>query len=206
MIRPPGPSGVAFTEAADGDQKGDSARVSVSDELGIPSQWATVTQVHGDRVLRVDRPGVAGKADGLWTDRPELPVAVLTADCFGVVLVAPGAVGVAHAGWRGVRSSVPSLLHDEMSAAGHAPDRAYVGPGIGACCFEVGPEVAEEFPGGLRETTWGTESVDLVSVIDRQLDRTEVFHLGGCTMHESLWFSHRRDATRQRMAAIGWLA
>jgi len=206
MISPPGSIGVAFTEAADGDQRGDdAARLVVSDRLGITAQWATVTQVHGNEVVFVNRPGDAGKADGLWTDRPGLPIAVFTADCFGVVLVADSAIGVAHAGWRGARAEVAERVRGEMAAAGHEPRKAYVGPGIGVCCFEVGREVAEEFPHGLGTTIWGTTSVDIRSVIEGQLTQTMVSHLGGCTMHQDLWLSHRRDRTRERMATIGWL-
>lgn len=206
MILPPGSSGVAFTNAADGDQKeDDDARRSVSERLGIEPLWATVTQVHGNRVVHVTGPGNAGEADGLWTDRHQLPLAVLTADCFGVVLVAPTAVGVAHAGWRGARGAVAAQLSKEMSHAGHRPTTAFVGPGIGACCFEVGPEVAREFPSNLGQTTWGTTSVDLRSVIDGQLGEAWMSHIGGCTMHELTWYSHRRDGAPARMAAIGWL-
>lgn len=206
MILPPGPGGVAFTGAADGDQKGDfGARQAVSESLGIEADWATVIQVHGDEVRYVDRPGNAGEADGLWTDRPALPVAVLTADCYGVVLVASAAVGVAHAGWRGAKAGIVTRVHDEMAAAGHEPRRAFIGPGIGVCCFEVGAEVAEVFPGTQGETSWGTTSVDLASVIEGQLGGTERSAVGGCTMHEEAWFSHRRDQTGSRMATIGWL-
>jgi YfiH family protein len=206
MILPPGPSGVAFTEAADGDQKGDiAARQAVSERLGIQPEWATVTQVHGDAVRYTAAPGNAGEADGLWTDKPALPIAVLTADCYGVVLFADTAVGVAHAGWRGARSGVVTRVSDEMADAGHQPKQAYIGPGIGSCCFEVGPEVAEIFPGMVGVTDWGTTSVDLEAVIEDQLSRVEHSSIGVCTRHEPGWFSHRRDGTGSRMATIGWL-
>lgn len=208
MIRPPGWDGVAFSDRADGDLRGDpGARERAAHALEISEDWAMVRQVHGNVVKRVSRPGEAGEADALWTTQSGLPVAVFTADCFGVVLVAPGAVGVAHAGWRGADSDVVHRLVDEMSGSGHAPSRAAIGPGIGPCCFEVGPEVAERFEARqIAETTWGTTSVDLPDVVTAQLGGLEVWSSDSCTFHEEGWFSHRQDGTSARMAAIGWLS
>lgn len=207
MIRPPGWDGVAFTDRSDGDLRGDpQAREAVSRSLGMSSEWATVRQVHGSRVVRVDGPGDAGEADGLWTSDSGLPVAVFTADCFGVVLMAPTAVGVAHAGWRGVVAGVVGSLRDAMTCANAPPVRAAVGPGIGPCCFEVGDDVAERFDSRhVGETTWGTTSVDLPGALGHGLAGLEVWASEGCTLHEEGWFSHRGDGTRRRMAAVGWL-
>ncbi len=206
MIRPPGMDRVAFSERADGDLRSDlRARAVFSEELAISDRWATARQVHGDAVVAVDHAGVAGEADAVWTSTPGLPVAVFTADCFGVVLVSEEAVGVAHAGWRGARSGVVSMLRAEMADAGHVPKFGAVGPGIGSCCFEVGPEVATSFPDDVATTTWGTTSVDLVGSLRRQLDGVQLWIADACTFHEDHWFSHRRDATTRRLATVGWL-
>lgn len=206
MIRSPSSSGVAFSEASDGDLRGDlEARSRISNELGISDSWATVRQVHGGDVLRVGSPGRAGHADALWTTVPDLPLAVFTADCLGVVLRADDAAGVAHAGWRGADAGVVANLRREMSEAGHEPTRGAIGPGIGACCFEVGPEVAALFPDHTVETTWGSPSVDLSASIGDQLEGIDLWLVGGCTHHEDRWFSHRRDGSLDRLATIGWL-
>lgn len=207
MIRPPGWDGVAFTDRSDGDLRGDpQARSEVSRSLGVSDDWAVVRQVHGSRVVRVDGPGDAGESDALWTSSRGLPVAVFTADCYGVVLLAADAVGVAHAGWRGAFSGVVESLREEMTSAGVSPVRAAVGPGIGPCCFEVGDDVAGAFGGRhVGETTWGTTSVDLPGVLADGLADLEVWASGGCTLHEEGWFSHRGDGTTRRMAAVGWL-
>lgn len=207
MIRPPGWDGVAFSEKSDGDIGSDGeSRLAAARQLVIRPDWAEVSQVHGNTVTRVDQPGAAGEADALWTSEPGLPLAVFTADCFGVVLVSEGAVGVAHAGWRGAAAGVIERLSSVMATAGHPPSGAAVGPGIGPCCFEVGPEVAQEFDGHLAVTTWGTLSVDLPGVVAGQLGGLETWVSGGCTRHEKTWFSHRENGTPKRMAAIGWLA
>lgn len=206
MIRPPARRGVAFTERVDGDLRNDMpARVRVARHLQIPESWATVRQVHGNVTRRVESPGMAGEADALWTTTPGLPLAVFTADCFGVVLHAENAVGIAHAGWRGTVGRVVERLRDDMDASGHAAIRAELGPGIRSCCFEVGPEVAERFEHNVSETTWGTTSVDLPAAIVEQLPDLDVWTAFGCTHHEDRWFSHRREGTAMRLATIGWV-
>jgi len=206
MIRPPGLDGVAFTEAGDGDQRQDQgSRDAVSAALGLHDGWASVTQVHGNVVHRVDQPGLAGEGDAMWTTVSLLPLAVFTADCFGVVLQADGAVGVAHVGWRGAGAGLVARLRDEMTVSGHAPARAAIGPGIGPCCFETGEEVTALFDGFTAATGWGTPSVALSGYIISQLAGIEVWAVGQCTRHQPGWFSHRKDQTKDRLATIGWL-
>jgi len=156
-------------------------------------------------VIKAQQHGVLGAADGLWTDRPGLPLAVFTADCLGVVLRAERAVGVAHAGWRGVVSGVVAALRTEMESQGHPPSHAAIGPGIGPCCYEVGSEVVEQIPLDVTETTWGTSSVDLASAVRRQLSDLDVWLAAACTMHDPGLFSHRQNRTILRMATICWL-
>jgi YfiH family protein len=207
MKRPPGIAGVAFTDAEDGDQRNDlTARSAVSSWLGISREWATVRQVHGTSSTRASAPGEQTEADAIWSDVPGLPLAVFTADCFGVVIRSERAVGVAHAGWRGVAAGVVTTLRDELTSRGHQPLMAAIGPGIGPCCFEVGPEVAARFPEDIAETRWGTTSVDLASAIRRELDGLEVWVSGACTMHETGLFSHRRTRTALRNATIAWVS
>lgn len=198
--------GVAFTLADDGDVRGDlDARRRVSDRLGIAPEWATVHQVHGAAVVEVFGPGSAGEADALVTRVPGLPLAVFTADCLGIVVTGSGGVGVAHAGWRGMADDVVVRLVERMVDLGVEPLAGYVGPGIGACCFEVGSEVAERFPDEVAVTSWDTMSVDLVAAARRRLDPLPVWVSGRCTRHEEGHHSHRADATMARMASIGWV-
>lgn len=207
MIRPPGWDGVAFSEGGDGDIRNDEmAREDMIRRSGAPGAWATVRQVHGADVIRVDGPGDAGEADAVWTSQPDLSVAVFTADCFAVVVHSTSAVGVAHAGWRGSARGVVAGLVTDMKAAGHQPVRAAIGPGIRPCCFEVGEEVSGRFPAYRAETTWSTSSVDLPAAIAGQLDGLDLWSSKACTRHDPGWFSYRRDATSKRLAAVGWLA
>jgi polyphenol oxidase len=190
-------SGAGFTTASDGDMRRDPAARS---RLGLGEDWATVRQVHGNRVVTVDSPGDSGEADGLFTSNQALPLAVFTADCLGIVMHGPTGVAVVHAGWRGLTRGVIETAVEKMGSV----DRAAIGPHIRSCCFEVGPEVAEQFEDHLSVTSWGTVSVDLAAVVASRLPvAPQVSDL--CTRCGQDTFSHRRDATPARMAAVGWL-
>ncbi|MCE2509750.1 MAG: peptidoglycan editing factor PgeF [Alphaproteobacteria bacterium] len=121
--------------------------------LGLePASLATVHQVHGRDVLRVEAPVPAGEgrqADGLVTNRPGIAIGILTADCAPVLLADPEArvIGAAHAGWRGAAAGVVEAVVGEMANLGARPARihAVIGPCIGAESYEVGPEFPAPF-------------------------------------------------------------
>lgn len=197
--------GAVFTLAADGDLRGDPvARRRVSDELGIEGAWATVNQVHGATVVEVTEAGNHGEADALYTTRPDLPLAVFTADCVGVVVHGSGGVGVAHAGWRGTLAGVVEALIGRMKEAGVEPEVAFVGPAIGPCCYEVGPEVRARFVGFEATTRDGRPAIDLPAAVVARLEDLLVNRVGWCTVDGPDTFSHRRSGELRRMAALGW--
>jgi len=208
MIRPPGVRGGAFGSAADGNGRDDpGARRRISAALGIPEGWAILRQVHGAEVVWASRAGHLGDGDAAVTDRPMLPLSVATADCFPVILETEGAVGIAHAGWRGAAEGVVAALRSALELAGAPVLRAAVGPGIGPCCFEVSPDVVARFPGSSASTRWGTRSVDLPAVIRAQLVGVkDVWEAGVCTRCDEAYHSHRRDGTRDRQVAVAWLS
>lgn len=182
--------------------------VSVSTKIGIRNEWATVRQVHGATVLEVTRPGRAGVGDALVTRVAGLPLAILTADCGGIVLESDRAVGVVHAGWRGVTAGVVAEAAAYIEGVSEGRDRvskAAIGPLIGPCCFEVGDEVVERFEGWESTTRWGTRSVDLGEAIRAQVPDASWWSADACTRCGGGWFSFRATGTRSRMAAIGWM-
>jgi hypothetical protein len=117
------------------------------------------TQVHGAAIARVraaDAPSdLAGvRADGLCSDRLDAAVAVFVADCIPALVADPrtGACAAVHAGWRGTLAGVlPAAVRALHEHFGARPEdlRVALGPAIGPCCFEVGPEVVEAFEAGL---------------------------------------------------------
>src|SRR5256885_1260185 len=82
--------------------------------------WTWLRQVHGDRVVVVTEPGggAGQRADAAVSARPGCALAILTADCAPVALVADGVVGVAHAGWRGLVDGVLERTVEAVLACG----------------------------------------------------------------------------------------
>ena len=114
-----------------------------------------------------------GEGDALLEDQPGSVVAVKTADCIPILLVDERrrAVAAVHAGWRGTAARIAA---DAVAAMGERfgtrPEdlHAAIGPGIGACCYEVGPEVAAQFGGQ------GRGHIDLTAANRRQLEEAGV--------------------------------
>lgn len=205
MIRSEAIRTVAFGTLADGDGRNDpDARHRMSAAIGIPEAWATITQVHGATARRAVKAGALGEADGVWTSERDLPIVVATADCVPVAIEATGAIGLVHAGWRGVVSGIIAATIEAMAAEGHIPERAVLGPHIGPCCYEVGAEVIDAVGGHASRTTWGTVSLDLASAIREQLDGMAVDQVATCTRDDDRFSSHRRDRTRHRQVTVAW--
>jgi polyphenol oxidase len=122
-----------------------------ADIPGLFANLATLKQIHSSTCLPAGgRAGLIGEGDALLEDAPGAVVAVRTADCIPILLADQQrrAVAAVHAGWRGtvagiVRCAVEAMRERFGTDAGDV--HAAIGPGIGACCFEVGPEVAAEF-------------------------------------------------------------
>jgi YfiH family protein len=144
------------------------------------------------------------EVDGHVVRRPGLAPLVLTADCLPVALAGPGGVAMLHCGWRGLAAGIV-----ERGALAVEATAAAIGPGIGPCCYEVGPEVLGAFA-DLGEGIAAGRMLDLPEVARRLLARAGVGAVesaGLCTFCEAeLFFSHRRDQGRTgRMGNLAWI-
>lgn len=115
---------------------------------------ATVTQVHGANVVVVRRgmppPAVGPNADALISDDGRAAIAVRAADCVPLLMAdrRRGVVAAVHAGWRGTVARISTTALAALSREfGTRPEDVVVavGPSIGACCYEVGPDVVDAF-------------------------------------------------------------
>jgi polyphenol oxidase len=121
-------------------------RQLVADWLNVPNNHVVyMDQVHGSKVVCIDKvPAEPPRCDAMVTTFSGIALMVLVADCVPIAFTAPGVVAVAHAGWRGTVSNIVSNTIDEMCrVAGVNPHQihAYIGPSIGACCYNVGDDV-----------------------------------------------------------------
>jgi polyphenol oxidase len=168
----------------------------------IPAQFAqlaTLKQIHSSSCVAAGgRSGVLGEGDALLENTPGGVVAVKTADCIPVLLIDERvrAVAAVHAGWRGTAARIaPGTVAAMRQRFGTRADdlHAAIGPGIGKCCYEVGPEVAAQFGGQ------GRVHIDLAAENRRQLEEigvtpSRIYASNLCTMCRAGEFhSFRRD-------------
>lgn len=187
-------------------------RSRLANTIGLaPDRFRSSRQVHGGRIqVHADSDSQGSflapeagleEADGHFTDIAELPLVVTVADCAPVFLAGPEGVALLHCGWRGL---LTDLVERACQAIGGG--QAVIGPCIGPCCFEVGPDVR-----GLFQEDGGDEAgpLDLRAVIASKLraggvDAVHAIHR--CTACEAgEFFSYRRDrGSTGRQAAVGW--
>lgn len=186
----------------------------LADAVGVAlPDLHTVSQVHGDTVLRVGSAPAEealkprGEADALWTSRAGAAVGVRTADCVPILIADPEGrrVAAVHSGWRGTDLRIAARAVEALAAEGARPQKLVVavGPAIQRCCYEVSEELAQRF-----RTRFGDEvatregglwRLDLAFAVRRTLgeagipeDRIDV--MAECTACDAeRFFSHRRD-------------
>ena len=141
--------------------------------VDVPAMFpnlATLSQIHSAAtVAACGRAGNLGQGDALTERTPGAVVAVRTADCIPILLADPRnrAVAAVHAGWRGTAAQVAARAVEAMAREfGTRPEdlHAAIGPGIGECCYEVGPEVAAHFGAA------GRARIGLAAANRRQLE------------------------------------
>ncbi|HSN94673.1 MAG TPA: peptidoglycan editing factor PgeF [Anaerolineaceae bacterium] len=172
-----------------------------------------VWQVHGTKIHFAQQPLVPGSipqaGDAMFTDKPEVTLAMVFADCFPLLFYNPHAkvIGIVHSGWQGTLERIAEVAVKEASQFYKcSPENWQVGIGPGICgnCYEVGPEVRTKFL-----SKWGGQSdkyfwpqgdrflLDLPAAIEDTLHQAGVIHIENsrfCTA-ENLqeWFSYRKE-------------
>jgi YfiH family protein len=185
------------------------------DVVDLP--WTWLRQVHGREVVTVTRPAewTGATADAAVVTVPGAALAVHTADCAPVVLLAAGMAGVAHVGWRGLAAGVVEAAVERIVEAGAEAGglEAVIGPCIRPECYEFGPDDLDRVAAAVGEevratTAAGAPALDLAAGIRAVLDRAGVGSFqdtGDCTACGRDWFSHRARGETGRQAAVVWL-
>jgi YfiH family protein len=193
-------------------------RVRTVAALNVPP-FALARQVHGTELARVparhagagfeDPSTAVGPADILVTDQRQVPLAILVADCLPIVLASDQLLVAIHAGWRGLASGILaralSVFPDPSGVA------AAIGPAIGPCHYEVGPEVVRAVeagsPGGaVVERRDGSVALDLrrtaeIGLATGGVPEVEVAEACTACLPER-FYSHRRDGRTGRHAMV----
>ncbi len=173
----------------------------------------TAKQIHSAKVCNACGP--IGEADALISKETGAIVGIRTADCVPILLADPatGAVAAIHAGWRGTAEGIAAAAVRSLIAEWQIDPRnlrAAIGPSIGSCCYEVGPEVAQRF--GIR--TSHPVHLDLPAINEMQLRAAGVSNIwksGACTFcavtgegYRFHSFRREREAAGRMVSFIGW--
>ena len=193
----------------------------------VPSPPIWLKQVHGTSVAVLDQTSIIAArktppvADAAVTRLRGVVCAVETADCLPVLFADRhgGAIGVAHAGWRGLSAGVLEATVSALLAQNANADNliAWLGPAIGPAAFEVGSDVVSAFCAHdhgaetcfalLREGKW---RADIYSLARRRLAAVGVHDVKGggwCTFSDAArFYSYRRERKTGRMVTLVWLA
>ena len=196
-------------------------RVKFAAAIGVNAErFTTCAQVHGNNVQVITEKLIGRGAlsfadtvpetDALITNLADVPLLLFYADCVPVLLADPetGAIGLAHAGWRGTAAQIAKKTVRAMTEAfGVRPENllAGIGPSIGACCYEVDDAVRDRMTGYetcFSEKCDGKYWLDLWQVNRQQLLEEGVVPsgistAGICTNHNpELFCSYRYENGR----------
>lgn len=186
--------------------------------LGIGAErLAFPLQHHTSNVRIAEHPGTYEHCDALITTVHDVYIGITVADCVPITMYDPvtnTVVGV-HAGWRGTASKiVKRVIAKLLIQCGSKPSnlRVYIGPSAGMCCYEVGVEVAMQFPASVaKDHGNGKFLLDV-----KEANRTQLIQCGvpedqievspDCTIcTPDVFHSYRRENVEsgRMMAVIG---
>ena len=206
---------VVCTGWAQGDMAGDDTVAGPRRRAVVDLPWTVLHQVHGARVVTVERPGGADgePADAAVSGCAGAALAVLTADCAPVALASPeGQLGVAHAGWKGLRAGVVEATVQSMRRMGATRVEAVIGPCIRPCFYPFEDEALSEMERRLGSQLraadrHGRPAMDLAAGVRAALHAagaTLVGEAASCTgCSPGLW-SWRTGRTARRQATVVW--
>lgn len=176
-------------------------------DLGINgNQIASSFQCHGNEVLNVVEPGYYEGFDALITNKKNIFLQILVADCTPILLFDPihEVVAAIHAGWRGTANAIVQKTLNKMTLhfQTHPSECfAYVGTCISQPFFEVDEDVAVYFDQEFYRFNEQKDKyfIDLKgcnvrALSDAGLSKNHIAVSPFCTVKDNdLFFSHRYE-------------
>jgi len=183
-------------------------------------------QIHSDQIVTITRNSLAAEnpqADGLLTSEAGVLLGIVTADCVPVLMADPrkGVAVALHAGWRGTLKGIAQRAIELCCVRWNVETQdLYValGPAIGGCCYEVGPEVGEAIV-----TRWHIDStsawrpvngkgfldlreINTLQIMQSGVPRANISLTGPCTFCDASFASYRREGANagRQLSIIGW--
>lgn len=183
---------------------GDKIEAAVLHDLNVEAQF--MHQVHGDKIVVVDKLGEIPECDALITSA-NVTLAVKTADCIPLVMSdeEAGLVAAVHAGWRGLVADIIPKTVAKMIEMGASPEKIKVGmgPSLGFSCAEFSDpmrEIPEKYHYGIKGRNVDLNGIALKQLQEAGVSQIERFDI--CTKCDNNWPSFRRDGTKERFATI----
>jgi polyphenol oxidase len=182
--------------------------------LNLPSEPVWLEQTHSNIVIDAGHTTTPQQADASYTDQTGVVCAVMTADCLPVLICSKDGKQIAaiHAGWKGL---LAGIISNTVAVFSSRDLIVWLGPAIGANCFEVGVDVyqafSEKYPpfSAAFQATGKRKFLADIYLLARIELATQGVHTvyGGdfCTFtqHEH-FYSYRRDSQTGRMATLIW--
>jgi len=183
----------------------------------LPSAPVWINQTHSKTSVDADSISSIVNADASYSRKLGTVCGVLTADCLPVFMCNKEgtAVGIAHAGWRGLVDGVIESLIESFNCNGEDLI-VHLGPAISQLSFEVGEEVKSQYLSKNKNfencftylnNKYYLDLYDAARVVLKSFGVSSISGGDRCTYKESdQYFSYRRDGKRSgRMAHLIWM-
>ncbi|OZM58515.1 hypothetical protein CIB95_02815 [Lottiidibacillus patelloidae] len=196
-------------------------RGKVASAINFPlNNWVCADQVHDTVIKEVttldlgkgvyDYEDAIKGTDGLYTKEADILLTAAFADCVPLFFAVedPAIVAIAHGGWKGTTSKIAAKMIEQLQ---NKEDilaenvHVYIGPSIGACCYEVDNRVIEQVNKSCENNHLSYETTSNGYMLDlKELNRQILIEAGVIEQHISispyctscqneLFFSHRKE-------------
>lgn len=189
-------------------------RKQLREQFSLKNEPSWLNQTHSVNVVCADQLKELVDADASYTDKEQCVCVVLTADCLPVLLCDTQGKTIAaiHGGWRGLLNGI---LENSIAKLPDTELMAWLGPAIGAQCFEVGADVKQAFVDKsamfseafvLQKNSKYLANIYMIARLILEKAGVEKVYGGNfCTVtEEKSYFSYRRDGQTGRMATLIW--
>lgn len=208
-----------FGRRPEGAEDREETRRRVSERVAAWGHLQLLRQVHGTVLVTAPCEGLP-TADASLTAQAGVLLGIETADCLPVLFadVRRGVAAAAHAGWRGTAAGIAAHVVGRLREGGTRVSDLHValGPGIGACCYEVGEELREQFgeadraffvPGPRGRPHLDVRGINRGQLLAAGVPAAHIASVDECThCRADLYCSYRRDGagTGRMISYVGW--
>jgi hypothetical protein len=199
---------IVYTEKEDGNLREKQNRRKVAESFGFDDIFVPI-QRHTNKITTLKN--LRSEADGIYTDRKNTPIGVLTADCVPIVLFNTEEVAVVHGGWRGLFNGI---VQNAVEKFKNKNLNAFVGANIKNCCYEVQNDFVEKFKTKFNENGFFEKNGNGIYFNLNEFVRYVLYNhqvklvheTGLCTSCDENLFSYRKGDIGERILTFCWIS